>query len=244
MRIALFAVVLVVAASISQGQSTQPLSPTTRVSTPSIMGTVLRTVEAAQQKIRVHKTPEKPPRNTVERLSTTQPTDEVAALEKSLNGIRGRVTFWVKDVIPNDILAGAPVAAFQMREHGNLVVIGEYDNPSGVYLSDAQRHELQTLRKLHVGSVDTAKQSADAHKPKHEIYLVTDDISVREWSSGSTHTVAAEIMKATLQPRIGGYVQAVLVLRQIEDIPTTMPSGASPASPSTASDSSQGRPSD
>src|SRR3954451_17541760 len=81
-------------------------APTPRPTTQpanSLFTDIQKAVELAQQSLRARKPPAKPPRNTLDRESTSRPTtDPYSPIAQRLIGKTGVIAFRVRDVAPND----------------------------------------------------------------------------------------------------------------------------------------------
>jgi hypothetical protein len=85
------------------------------------------------------------------------------------------------------------------------------------YLSDAQQREANKAREHGDADAGTrARTRSQESKPAHQVWIVTDDDAVKDWATGSRHTLHARVIAATLERTLPyDYVKAVVVVRMV-----------------------------
>jgi hypothetical protein len=182
-------------------------------------------VEVAQQKLRTIKPPSPAPANSLQRARAAVPPDVLTPLAQDLVGKTGLIAFDVVDVYDNTMLVvGPPSAVAQFRHTMPYLVRAEYDSQTSARLSDAQQQVVR--RRQAQGDVQAAarmRDAAEAARPKHLLWIVSDDEKVKKWGRRSRQNARCEVVSASLRPVTGGYIQAVVVLKMRPASPATAP---------------------
>ncbi len=211
------------AAQVTFAQSA-PAAPAT--SPASLHAETLKVVEQLQTTLRLPKPAATKPATPA--TSRAAQPDIFETFESQLAGKTGEIQFQVEDVHDNRQSPSFVLPPRGVREllgKYDTLIIASCDNPTATYSSDrvlavSQRQE----RRGMPNAVESEAARAVAEKPRHELWIFTDDPAAQKWTIGSTHSLTATVAAATLEPTIRKrYVKATLVLTT-DPAATTVPS--------------------
>lgn len=150
------------------------------------------------------------------------PPDVLTPIAQELVGKSGLVAFEVVDVYDRHRVFLLPELT-QLPDRARYVVSADLPNASATYLPDAQQRELQRQRaRGDAAGANAARRNAESRKPRHRLYLLSDDERVVQWARGSRQSARAEIVSASFGKTMNDYVAARIVLRILPS-PATAP---------------------
>lgn len=187
----------------------------TQPNTPSLYDDMLKVVDQIQTNVRTPKPAATQPGSP----ATTRAVEPgvFETFEAQLTGKTGPIQFQVEEVHDNRRAPSFIMPPRGVRERlgkEGLLIVATCDNPTPTYMSDQARAvaNRQERRGL-LNAVETETARAAAEKPRHELWIFTDDPAAQKWTKGSTHTITATVAAATLEPTMRKrYVKATLVL--------------------------------
>ena len=197
---------------------------TTRAATQlshSLLREIARTVELGQQKMRARKPPAPPPRNSIERQALAKQPDVLTPLSRELVGKRGSIAFTIVDVYDNArTWLLAPPAVAEARRSMPYVVLADCEPTTTLHYTDVAQREMRSARERgDEKRVAQLRAGAEAARPRHRLWVLTDDDRVRQWAQGTRRYIHAEVVSASVDQVPGDYLRAVVVLRMHREAP-------------------------